>query len=143
MARVIQADIVALIEEAKFPNITAHTYIARLGLRQLLKNPDSHKPSFTVPLVQNFYNATKAVVQSLLSRCHSKDALQDALSTPKDVFDTTFNELLMDGHKIWNSADPRHAVTRIDRCQGTSVTGVLDSHYPRHLLYENASDREE
>jgi hypothetical protein len=139
----MQEDIVALIKEATRPDTKTRTYIARLGLRRLLKNERSHKPFFTVPVVQSFYEATQAVVKSLSIRYDSKNALKGAFNTRTALFDEAINNVLKDGHKIWNSEDPRHAVTQMDESQGPFDTTELNGHYPRHLLFEDPSDQHE
>jgi hypothetical protein len=127
----MEPDITALFEEATRLGSTSATFIARLGLSNLVRTPNASRPHFNSLIVREFYNAILTTVTILATRYNTREDFLDSFKAHKtlyhDLTDTCLEEY---GPRIWGN-------------NAVIVTDGTNKLYPRRLVFEVRSDQEE
>jgi hypothetical protein len=130
MASITDEEVDSLYRECTNYKSKTFTYVWPLGLRQLSLSKSESGPQKYSGIVQEFYEATRDVIiahaPNYRSRKEVYQAVQDRTLRP-EIADPCLDQY---GPQIWNNGKEE------------PYTTVSDDFYPRHLVFENADDRE-
>jgi hypothetical protein len=140
-------DAASLIEECTNGTTKAALYLSRLGLEQVIKNPNKPgRPDFkSVPVIYDFSVATVQKVNAIAALYTSRKAIREALRTRHICLDEIARGCLETyGQKIWNNGVEAPFVlsigvpTTLSKIKGHAQ--VAQDKYLRNLIYEHPSD---
>jgi hypothetical protein len=130
MASITVEEVDTLYRECTNYKSKTFTYVRPLGLRQLSLSKSESGPQKYSGIVQEFYDATRDVIIEHAAHYRSRKEVYQAVqhkSLRPEIADQCLDQY---GPNIWNNGKEE------------PYTTVSDEFYPRHLVFENADDRE-
>lgn len=130
MTSITEAEVDKLLRECTDYKTKTRIYTRLLGFRQLSLSKCEIGPQKYTGIVQEFCEATKEVMNMCATRHGSRREVQEAVRDHKLLPSIVDGCLEQYGPRIWSNGD-----------DGPYIT-VRDEFYRRHLIFEDAEDRE-